>query len=404
MLSLSRDHLAQAAGVDESVIRRFVDSGVVSPDEAGDFGPSDITRIRLVAALIEAGLTLEDLAAAIEEGRLSLDYVELLMPEPVRLVPAPSTPEGLATVAHADQIQPILGTDRAEGDPIREDDLALLGLVARAIELGMPPERVIRIVRSFAQTVRHLVDMERDFVDEVLLAPAIERTGSAVAALEATATVRFELRDLGRRLVAVLMERFVNDAVFRNLVQLTELALAEGNISGPQAGQSIVFVDISSYTRKSEEVGDDAAAHQATLLADFVQELAAAHEGRMVKALGDGALVHFSTPTSAVSFALDAVTNAERHGLWTLHAGVNTGRMLRRDGDYFGTAVNIASRVADQAGPGEVKVTKAVVDSSTGGDTVTFDPVGEIALKNVANPVPLFLAINSTPRITSEPT
>lgn len=392
MTSLYREDLARASGVDAAVVDRFAAAGVISADTAGGFRQSDITRIRLVSGLCEAGLPLDDLAAAIEEGRLSLDYVDLLMPDPIGLVPVPSTPQDQAALRYAEEVAPILGTDRAETDPIRQDDLAVLGLLARATELGAPPERVVRILRSTAQTIRHVVDLQRDFVDDVLLAPAIEATGSPVAALESTAAVRSEMRDLGRRLVAVLLERFVDEAVFRNLVQLTEAALAEGNIETPTTEQSMVFVDISGYTKKSEEAGDDAAARQATLLADYVQELAADHQGRMVRALGDGAMVHFTTPASAVAFALDAVAQAENRDLWALHAGVNTGPMLRRDGDYFGTAVNIASRVADQARVGEVKVTQSVVDSWSGGDDVRFARVGEVALKNVSTPVPLYLA------------
>jgi class 3 adenylate cyclase len=391
MASLNADYLARAAGLDESVIGRLVEAGVLPVSEAGGFEPLDIAKARLIAGLIEAGLSLADLAAAMEEGRLSLDYVELLMPEPVRLLPDSSSSAGLES-AHVDEIQSILGTDRAEGDPIREDDLALLEVMARAVELGASPERILRIVRSTAQVVRHIVDLQRDFVDEVLLAPATERLGSPTAALAETASVRMEFRHLGRQLIAILLERFVDDAVFTNLVQLTELVLAEGDVVRPQKEQSMVFVDISGYTKKSEEMGDDAAAEQATLLADFVQELADTYDGRMVRSLGDGAMVHFPSATSAVAFALTAVRTAERQGLWTLHAGVNTGPMLRRDGDYFGAAVNIASRVADQAGPGEVKVSQAVVDAWAGGTTVTFESIGEAALKNVADPVPLFIA------------
>ena len=77
--------------------------------------------------------------------------------------------------------------------------------------------------------------------------------------------------------------------------------------------------------------------------------------------LVQGAMLHFPDPTSAVSFALDAVTHAGRPGLGALHAGVHAGPMVRRDGDYFGTVVNVASRVAAEAAAGEVLVTPEVV-------------------------------------------
>lgn len=108
-----------------------------------------------------------------------------------------------------------------------------------------------------------------------------------------------------------------------------------------------------------------------------------------MKSLGDAALVHFPSATPALDFALEMVQQAESRGLWALHAGVNSGPMLRRDGDYFGTAVNIASRVADAAGPGEVVVTRRVVDAWQG-ESVTFDSLGHVPVKNVDEPVEMF--------------
>jgi adenylate cyclase len=393
MTSLSRDELARAAGVDDGVIDRFVAAGVLTPDDADRFDRSAITRTHLVTALVEAGLSLDDLAEAIAEQRLSLDYVELLMSDAVGLVPVPTERRHVAALHLDDRIQSMFATDRKPGDPIRRDDLGIIEIMARAMELGGPPERVIRIVRSLADSAQHIVDLQRDFVDEVLLGPAIEETGSPMAALEATANVRAEYRDLGIRLTELLIRRFVHDAVFKNIVQLTELALAEGAVPRPEDDQSIAFVDISGYTRKAEEAGDAAAAHQAALLADLVRRLAHPRDGRLVRTLGDGAMVHFRHAAPAVEFALEVVEQAEEQGLWSLHAGVNTGPMLRRDADYFGTAVNVASRVADQAGAGEVKVTKAVVDSCTGNPSVAFHPAGEAVLKNVADPVSLFVAV-----------
>ena len=372
-------------------VRSYVLAGVLVPDESGIFLPPDIARTRLVAALVEAGVDLDDLATAIRDGRLSLGYVDHLMPDPVRLVPAPVDGDEAAPLAYEETIQPILGTDREPGAPIREDDLAILGLVARAVELGAPIDRVVRIVRSFGQAATKLVDVQRDFVDEVLLAPAFERTGSPIAALEVTSKDRFEYRDLGRRLSGLLMERFVDDAIFRNLVQFTESALVAGGIDAPSQQQTVVFIDVSDYTKLSEQHGDLASAHQAVLLADFVHDLANLHGSRLVKSLGDGAMVHAPNASGGLALALAAVADAETAGLWALHAGVNTGRMVRRDGDFYGTAVNIASRVADEAGPGEVVVTSAVVDTGIG-DDIDFIPLGEVALKNVGQPVALFRA------------
>jgi adenylate cyclase len=362
---------------------------MVETDEAGEFSEPDIARVRLVDSLVQAGLGLEELSQAVKDGRLSLSYVDLLMPEPVRLVPVSEREDVASRLEYEPLIGPILGSERARGGSIREDDFAILGVVAEAVELGAPVDRVIRIIRSIAQAAANLTDLQRDWVDEVLLTPAIERTDSPIAALEETSAARLRYREIGREVTGLLMDRLVDDAIFRNLVDLTERALSDVGIHPTGRQQTIAFIDISDYTRLAEEQGDDESAAQASRLIEFVAGLAREHGGRLVKSLGDGAMVHAADQRVGLEIAVDAVWSAESAGLWPLHAGVNSGPMVRRDGDFFGAAVNIASRVADAAGPGEVVVTDNIF-SAAGQDNHTFMPLGESRLKNVGNPLPLY--------------
>lgn len=285
---------------------------------------------------------------------------------------------------------PILGTARPPGGPVRADDLRILELVARAVEIGIPPERVFRIARSFALIVSRLVDMQREFVDEVLLAPTIEQTGSPMAALDETSAIRYEYRRIGRQLLIELLDRQVDDAIFRNLVQLTELALAEGGVAPVAATDGVAFIDISEYSLLSERYGDDVAAVQAANLAGLIQELSRDHGGRMVKSLGDGALVHAPSAGQALEIALVAVAGAEERGLWSLHAGVNSGPVVPRDGDLFGTAVNIAARLVRHAGPREVVATRALVDGVED-KSLEVTPAGVVELRNISEPVEIYL-------------
>lgn len=389
MRDLDLAEFAVQAGVDEEAVRGYVDAGVLKPTESGGFESSDITRARLVRSLVQAGLSVGELSEAFNDGRLSLDYVNLLMPEPVRLVPEPTGAVEGEWLRNESALQPILGIDRVPGEPIREDDLSILGLMAEAVELGASLDRVVQIVRSFAQTASKLADLQRDFVDEVLLAPAIERTGSPILALEETSAPRLRYRELGRALSALLAERFVDEAVFRNLVQLTEVTLSAVGLETPGDQQTIVFLDVSDYTRLAEERGDIESAHQAVLLSEFVRRLAGQHGGRLVKSLGDGAMVHVPDPHRGLRLALEAVASAPTEGIWRLHAGLNSGPMVRRDGDFFGSTVNIAARVANEAGAGQVLATASVA-SQLENTEFEFVPLGERRLKNVRDPVAIF--------------
>jgi adenylate cyclase len=388
--ALPVDELALRSGVPVESIQEFVEAGLLVAEEAETFSEPDVARVRLVESLLEAGLGLEQLSEAVRDGRLSFSWVGLLMPDPVRLVAVAD--ERDPRLAFEDEVQAMLGTERRPDGLVREDDLAILGVVAEAVQLGAPVDRVVGIIRSIARAAARLTELQRDWVDEELLAPAIERTGSPIAALQETSAVRLRYRQIGREVVGLLMDRLVDDAIFRNLVELTEMALSDVGIHPTRLDQTIVFVDISNYTQLAEECGDAESARQATRLTSFTDRLARQHGGRLVKSLGDGAMMYAPTQRSGLATALEAVSTAESVGLWPLHAGVNSGPMVRRDGDLFGATVNVASRVADAAGPGQVIVTAAVVSAAADDDATRFIPLGERELKHVADPVPLYLA------------
>jgi adenylate cyclase len=81
-------------------------------------------------------------------------------------------------------------------------------------------------------------------------------------------------------------------------------------------------------------------------------------------------------------------------GLPPAHVGLHAGPVLFQEGDYFGQTVNLTSRIADYARPGEVLVSQAVADAST--DTgIAFDPVGQVELKGVAGTVHLLRALSA---------
>src|SRR5690606_23231107 len=102
-----------------------------------------------IVSLHQSGISLDELATAIREGRVSLDYVDALMPQPVSLV-APSSDDEEA-MTWASYLGPILGTTPSEEGLVRSDDLRIFHLMTRAMAVGIPPDRVARIARSFAQ-------------------------------------------------------------------------------------------------------------------------------------------------------------------------------------------------------------------------------------------------------------
>ena len=154
---------------------------------------------------------------------------------------------------------------------------------------------------------------------------------------------------------------------------------------------AMCFLDITGYTRLTQERGDAAAADLATDLARLVERTSVRHGGRPVKWLGDGVMFFFKDPGPGVVAALEMVAGVAEAGLPPAHVGLHAGPVVFQEGDYYGQTVNLASRIADYARPGEVLVSQEVVDASRDAG-VTFREIGPVELKGVRCPMRLYAA------------
>ncbi len=102
-------------------------------------------------------------------------------------------------------------------------------------------------------------------------------------------------------------------------------------------------------------------------------------------------MLHFPDPGAGVVAALEMVEGVAEAGLPPAHVGLHAGPVIFQEGDYYGSTVNLASRIADYAKAGEVMVSQAVVDASDGAG-VDFVEVGPVELKGVAEPMTLYAA------------
>ena len=154
---------------------------------------------------------------------------------------------------------------------------------------------------------------------------------------------------------------------------------------------AICFLDLTGYTRLTDQRGDEAAAELAGKLSRLVQRTSVQHGGKPVKWLGDGVMFYFREPGQGVLAALEMVDGAAQAGLPPAHVGLHAGPVLFQEGDYFGRTVNIASRIADYARQGEVVVSQEVVDASNG-TAVSFTEIGPVELKGVSAVLRLHIA------------
>ena len=159
----------------------------------------------------------------------------------------------------------------------------------------------------------------------------------------------------------------------------------------PQA-QTFLFADLAGYTALTEVHGDEQAAEVVGDFCRSVRTLLESHGAHEVKSIGDAVLLHTTDPAAAVHIGMHIVEEiGSRHGFPTVRVGVHTGPAVERDGDWFGSAVNLAARVVAAASEREVLVTAATRDAAADRlADLEFVSAGVRRLKNVATPVEVF--------------
>jgi adenylate cyclase len=159
-------------------------------------------------------------------------------------------------------------------------------------------------------------------------------------------------------------------------------------------GGTFVFADIAGYTALTEAHGDADAADLAATFCGEISTIARQRGGELIKTIGDAVMVRHSDPAEAVRLGLAAAHDVMAgHGFPAVRVGMHHGPAICRGGDWFGSTVNLAARVAAVAAGGEVLVTEPVRDGAGQLEGVEFDSRGEHQIRNVPDAVPLFAAL-----------
>jgi adenylate cyclase len=389
--------LAPRAGVDVAYVLRLIAVGALAPDAPGTSVEGDVRRIHILQALERAGLPLDGIGEAIRRQKLSFDFVEQASYRRFSVV-TPTTFSDLAAETGLPldivlTIREALGFARpAPDDCVRTDELEVVPLLAAQARHGVRPQVIERALRAMGEALRRAAETEAEWWRSEILRPLFERGASPGEVGQATERVGRDMSDTGDAAVLAMYHGQQANAWMRNIFEGVEAALAhEGLHSRLDVPPAICFLDLTGYTRLTEERGDEAAAELARRLAQLVQVTSAKHGGKPVKWLGDGVMFHFREPGPGVVAALEMVDQAVSEGLPPAHVGLHAGPVLFQEGDYFGRTVNAAARIADYARQGEVVVSQEVVDAS-GGSSVVFREIGPVELKGLSGALRLHVA------------
>src|SRR5437867_6288150 len=173
---------------------------------------------------------------------------------------------------------------------------------------------------------------------------------------------------------------------------------------------AILAADVAGYSRLIEADEEGTLSRLKVLRAEIIDPKIAHHKGRIVKTSGDGLLVEFASVVDALRCAAEVQTalaesNAPlpRDRRIEFRIGINVGDIVVEDGDIFGDGVNVAARLEGLAEPGGICVSARVQEDAAGRLDLTFDDMGEQALKNIARPVRVYRvrATRATPTETT---
>ena len=366
---ISAEELARRLGVEPSWVERLAEAGAIDRAADGTFDPGDVHRVRLLQAFEESGVPLDTLIDASAAGRISLRYYDELHQPPTALT-GRRYEAFAASIGGRRELLPQLfaafGIAEPDGDvELSTDDEAVLTSCLDALDTTGQPDLVLRAIRMFGEGMRRAADAALGIYGE-----AVARTGEDLGGLPVDEAFDRVLRPWARfarssvDLTTWLTRRHMSRAIDAYSIVESERILQESGYLAArnESPPAVAFVDLTGFTRLTQELGDEAAAALALRLGDVTVETVRPHGGRVVKLLGDGVLIRFGDAVTAVEATLELLDALPAAGLPTGHAGIANGPLIVRDGDIFGRTVNLAARISDAAPDGRLWVTDAVAE------------------------------------------
>jgi adenylate cyclase len=265
------------------------------------------------------------------------------------------------------------------------------GYVKKFRDLGISEDQVVLVVQVLAEGLTRAAEVMRYAALAAAMEPGATELDTATA-VEALIREAVPLLGplIGDMLRLQLLHAMDDEAVSTN-------ERAEGL---PLPGARLVtigFADLVGFTRLGEGVPPEDLEKLAHRLTDLAREVAVSPV-RYIKSIGDEVMLVSADPTAMLEALLDLVDAAEADGeLPALRVGVATGMAVSRAGDWYGSPVNLASRVTGTARPGTILVSEATREAIGADDRFAWSFAGARRLKGIKDDVKLFRARRAVP-------
>ena len=384
---ISLSEASRRAGVSPGTLKRWAEEKIV-PVRRGRWTAAAAAQARVVARMRERGHSLADLKRAGQEGRLAFGFTEDLFPKPEEQV----TVEQVASETGlepelVERILVILGTPLERERVLNPHDVQALRHCARVLAAGFPLVAFLQLVRVYAQSLRRIADAEVRLFHLYVHEPLIRDGVPELEMAEEMGELAGDILPLASPLIDYLHTRYLRFFLEQDVIGHMENELDATSDLG-QVPVTLCFIDLTGFTRYTEEEGDLEALDVVERFVETV-ETTLPPEATLVKTIGDEVMVVSPEPASLTEWAAGLLGHFPERP--QPRVGIHFASAVYRDGDYFGTHVNLAHRVVSSAQAGEVLVTDRVTEAIEGREDLVFEPIGEVGLKGFPEPTPLFV-------------
>jgi adenylate cyclase len=362
-------------------------AGVMNIDDLleGLEGAARAERAELVKWLLDQGITREEIKATNPPLLLATRH---LLGDDGTYVSTREISEAYGVdLALLQQVQRAIGLVRVD-DPdaavhMRADGEAA-AFTQRFVELGLDPEHLVLVVRVLAEGLSRAAEVMRYTALSAIIRPGATELDIAKGSKALVSEIAPMLGPMIEHMLFMQL---------RHMMETEAVNAAERAAGKPLPGArqiTVAFADLVGFTRLGEVVSAEELGQLANRLAHLAREVAVPPV-RFIKTIGDAAMFVCPDPLPMLDVVLKLVESVDTDNDFPrLRAGVASGMAVSRAGDWFGSPVNVASRVTSVARPGTVLAAETVWEAL--GETGQFSGsfAGARRLKGIKNEVRLF--------------
>jgi len=343
-------------------------------------------RLALLEGLVADGLPLSELQRTTASGTIMYLPADRLIVGPERYTSV--------EVAQASgvELEFLEAARRAMGLPIPEPaealyteaELEMARMTHTAREAGISDEDLLDLLRVLGRGLAQAAETMRALPLKLVLEPGMSEPELADGYAKAVAGLYPLVDPLVSNLLALHLRHATQSTV------VSELERSGGQLPGSRI-LAVCFADLVGFTRLGEELPPDELGRVAARLEALASE-AAKPPVRLVKTIGDAAMLASPEPEPLLAAALELIDAADAEGdaFPQLRAGAALGLAVPRAGDWFGRPVNLASRITSIARPGSVLAERELRESTR--EAYGWSYAGERRLRGIRGAVALFRA------------